>query len=506
MEDRDDTTTQPETPNASSGNKSYNRRDFLKIAGLAGAAVGASGGLGGLLAACGGTTTTTTAAPTTTTAAPTTTTAAPTTTMAPSTTTVSATATGREIKIGFVTPLTGGLASFGVPDSYCVKRAQAAIGDGLMCGDGQKHPITITTSDSQSDSNRAAQVTGDLISNTKADMILAASTPDTCVPVADQAEANGVPCLTCDCPWQSYVGTRTKGDLTAVFKWTYHVFWGAEDMVANFLDIQGQVSNNKVIATMYPNDADGNALSPIFIPAYKGAGLTVVDGSGFQDGTEDFTTQIAKFKKAGAEIGTGIFIPPDFTNFWKQAIQQTWMPKVATFAKALLFPQSVEALGKIANGLTTEVWWTPNHPFTSALLNQTCQQFAADFEATQKQQWTQPLLHFLIFEWAIDVLKRATSVDDKNAIMTAVKATKLDTIAGPIDFTAPVEPKGPPWTPGPRHVVENVYKSPLVGGQWRSSTKYPLNNPGQGFDLTVVSNDGGSMITVQDKAKPYTGS
>ena len=108
-------------------------------------------------------------------------------------------------------------------------------------------------------------------------------------------------------------------------------------------------------------------------------------------------------------------------------------------------------------------------------------------------------MHFMVFEWAVDVLKRATNVDDKNAIMTAVKATKLETIAGPIDFTAPVEPVGPPWSPGPRHVVENVYKSPLVGGQWRTAnTKY-------GFDLTIVSNQGASMITVQDKAKEYTG-
>lgn len=117
MKERDDNTTQPETPTASSNSKSCSRRDFLKIAGLTGAAVGVSGGLGGLLAACGGTTTTTIAAPTTTTGAPTTTTGAPTTTTAPqSTTTVSAVETGREIKLGFVTPLTGPLASFGVPD------------------------------------------------------------------------------------------------------------------------------------------------------------------------------------------------------------------------------------------------------------------------------------------------------------------------------------------------------------------------------------------------------
>ena len=61
------------------------RREFLKIAGVAGAAVGAGAGLGGLVAACGTKETTTTAAPATTTTA-----AGATTTTGGATTTASA--------------------------------------------------------------------------------------------------------------------------------------------------------------------------------------------------------------------------------------------------------------------------------------------------------------------------------------------------------------------------------------------------------------------------------
>jgi branched-chain amino acid transport system substrate-binding protein len=486
---------------------SYSRRDFLKIAGIAGATVGAAGGLGGLLAACGGTeestTTTTGAASTTTTAAGPTTTAA----TAGSSTTVSTSAqAGREVKIGFVAPLTGSLASFGVPDQYCTDRATKAFGDAWQCGDGQAHKITILLRDSQSDSNRAAQVTGDLINNDKCDIIVAASTPDTTAPVSAQAEALETPCLTTDTPWESWVGAAGKGDLTAQFKWIYHVFWGAEDVAASMLDAWPKIPTNKVIATMFPNDADGNALKPLYTPLFQEGGYTVVDGGAFQDGTEDYTSQIAAFKKAGAEIGTGIFIPPDFTNFWKQAAQQGWVPKIATYTKALLFPQSVEALGAIANQLTTEVWWSPNHPFKSAFLNQTCQEFAADFEATQKQQWTQPLLHFLVFDWVSDVLTRTTSVDDKNAIVTAILGTNIQTIAGMVNFTEPVvTPAGPPFKLGPCRIAYNVYKSPLVLGQWRASTKYPLNDPGKGFDLVLVDNVTDPTVPVTDTIQPYTG-
>jgi branched-chain amino acid transport system substrate-binding protein len=226
--------------------------------------------------------------------------------------------------------------------------------------------------DSHSDSNRAAQVTGDLINNNKADIVTAASTPDTVSPVADQAEALGMPCITNDCPWQPYVGSRAAGDLTKVFKWTYHTFWGLEDVQANFLDMWGQVPNNKIVGAMFPNDADGVAWQPGWAPVWEPNGLTAIDPGLYQNFTENYTSQLTQFKKEGCEIGMGVFLPPDLTNFWKQASQQGWKPKLGTYAKALLFPGSIEALGDVGAGLTTEVWWTASQPFTSALLKETC--------------------------------------------------------------------------------------------------------------------------------------
>ena len=97
--------------------KAVSRRQFLKIAGVAGASIGVAGGLGGLVAACGSNGTTTTTGPATTAGATTTTAgAATTTTAAAATTTVSAAAeAGREIKVGVVVPKTGPLAAFAGP-------------------------------------------------------------------------------------------------------------------------------------------------------------------------------------------------------------------------------------------------------------------------------------------------------------------------------------------------------------------------------------------------------
>ena len=111
---------------------SYSRRQFMKIAGIAGATVGLGAGLGGVLAACGGEKTTTTTAA----AATTTSVAAETTTSVAAETTTSVSAgpeAGREIKIGNPLPETGVLASFGAYEKWADGFSQKALGDGMVC-------------------------------------------------------------------------------------------------------------------------------------------------------------------------------------------------------------------------------------------------------------------------------------------------------------------------------------------------------------------------------------
>jgi branched-chain amino acid transport system substrate-binding protein len=436
------------------------RRDFLKVAGAAGAVVGVGGGLTGL-AACGSSST-------------------------PAATSSSGGATGREIKIGFVAPLTGPLAAFGEADSYCVERWKEASKDGIKTADGVTHPITILMKDSQSDSNRAATVAADLMTTDGVDIMMVASTPDTVAPVADQAEALGVPCLSTDCPWQPYYfGRGATPDKP--FKWTYHAFWGTESAAAVFLDIWGKIPNNKTIGAMWPNDADGNAWADkkTGMPSFFGpAGYKYVDGGRYQDGSQDFTAQITKYKGGSCEVVNGVMIPPDFTTFWKQVHQQGFKPKIVTMAKALLFPSAVEALGDLGVGLTTECWWTPNHPFKSSLSGETCKQFADDFTKRTGKQWTQPLMHYIVFEMVADVIKRTANVDDKESIMTAVKATDLQTLAGPIS-----------WKGGKDNPVPNVCITPLVSSQWVKGTQYK-------YDIVVVANSLAPDVPVQAEVQP----
>lgn len=378
-----------------------------------------------------------------------------------------ASAQGRVIKIGHVSPRTGPLAGFGEADNFIIDQVRGILKNGLQSG-GRAYQVQIISKDSQSTGTRAAEVANDLILSDKVDLLVAAGTPDTTNPVSDQAEVNEVPCVTTNCPWQPYFFGR-KGDPAKGFNWTYHFFWGLEDVIAAFLALWDGAPTNKVVGGLFPNDADGNAWGDKergLPPALAAAGYKLHDPGRYQVMNNDFSSQIAAFKAAGAEIVTGNMIPPDFATFWSQCAQQGFKPKVVTIGKALLFPSVINSLGARGNGLTSEVWWTPSHPFKSGLTGQSSAELAKAYEDATKRPWSQPIgFQHALFEVAIDVLKRAKSMEPK-AILDSIVATNYQSIVGPVQ-----------WTGKP---VKNVTKTPLVAGQWQRK--------GDKFELVITAN------------------
>jgi branched-chain amino acid transport system substrate-binding protein len=396
---------------------------------------------------------------------------------------VPAFAQGRRIKIGYVSPQTGPLAPFGEADNFVLAGIRDAVKAGIAVG-GKTYPVDIVVRDSQSNPNRAAEVAADLILKEKIDLMLVASTPETTNPVSDQCELNGVPCVSTVAPWQPWFFVR-GGKPDTGFEWTYHFFWGLEDIIAVFTSMWGSIPSNKMVGGLFPNDGDGNAWGDPklgFPTPLSQKGFKLTDPGRYQNLTQDFSAQISAFKKANCEILTGVVIPPDMKTFWTQAKQQGFKPKIASIGKALLFPAAVEALGDAADGLSTEVWWSPNHPFKSSLTGMSAKQVAEAYETSAKKQWTQPIgfIHAL-FEVGIDALKRAKSLDKKEDIRDAIVATNLNTVVGPIS-----------WKGGP---VKNVAKTPLVGGQWVKGKKYK-------YDLVIVNNETAPNIPTQAKLKP----
>ena len=383
------------------------------------------------------------------------------------------------LKVGYVSPLTGPLAGFGGADSYVIKSLASVLKKGVIIG-GQHYEIQVYLKDSQSVDSVASTVAAQLIQHDKVHIMLVGGSPDNCNPVSSVCEANAVPCIATNSPYESWY-FRDSPHKTGNYKWTYLFFWGLPQLAAVYKDIWSKVSTNKQIGSMFPNDADGDAYQAFFTPAYyKSLGYTADVQYGYTDGVAPggFAAQVSSFLKANDDIFMAVPIPPDFTTFWNEAMSAGYHPKVATVAKAMLFPSNANALGNLCVNVCSEVWWSPTHPYKSSITKQSCQQLANAYQKTTGNQWVATLgMNHALFEVLFATLKKANSVHSA-AIVKALSTLHINTIAGPVNWNSNPQIGG--------KALKNITVTPLVGGQWRKSapgSKFP-------YEQIVVTNTG----------------
>jgi branched-chain amino acid transport system substrate-binding protein len=395
------------------------------------------------------------------------------------------------IKVGFISPRTGALGGFGEPNSFVFDLARKALTDGLSVG-GKAYKVEILDRDTQSDPSRAGQLAKALINGDGVDFMLATSTPETVNPVADACEAAGVPCLSTGMPWEPwYFGRGAKPGEPSPFRWTYHFGFGVGNFSKAYISQwNGPVKTNNRVAFLMPNDADGNALRTIFKPILEKAGFIVIDPGGYEDGTTDYSAQIAKFKAENCEIFTTGPIPPDFAVFWRQAAQQgyTRLVKIAQIAKTGLFPSQVEALGALGPKLATVAFWHPTFPYKSSLTGLTSQELADKYEKDTGKQWNQMLGdNTALIDAGVAALKSSDDPKSRESVAKALSTLRVMTPVGQLD-----------WTKGP---FPNVYPMVFAGTQWitaKAGSKFKL-------DMVVTDNADDPNIPIGAKLVPYNG-
>jgi len=394
------------------------------------------------------------------------------------------------LKVGFISPRTGALGGFGETDGYILDIVRKALAPGLKVGD-KTFAVEILDRDTQSDPSRAGQLAKTLINSDKIDMMLCVSTPETINPVADACEAAGVPCLSTVMPWEAwYFGRGAKPGAPSPFKWTYHFGFGGGEFYKTYVSQWSLLPTNKKVGVLYPNDADGNAIRANLAPALAKAGFTIVDPGPYEDGTTDYSAQIAKFKAERCEIFNTFPIPPDFAAFWRQAAQQgyTKMVKIAQIAKTGLFPSQIEALGSLGPNLASAAYWHKAFPYKSPLTGVGGEELAQGYEKASGKQWTQQLGATLsVFDAGFDALKTSGDPTDKAGVAKAISTLKTTTIAGKVDFTS-----------GP---VPNVSPGPIIGTQW---VKAPAGSKFK-LDYVVTENATDPNVPVSAKLAPYNG-
>jgi branched-chain amino acid transport system substrate-binding protein len=394
----------------------------------------------------------------------------------------------RPVRIGFVTPRTGTLSDFYDADQYVTDNMRNVLSAGIPVG-RSTHPVEIFVRDSQSNRNQTAAATAALIFEDEVDIVLAGGTSETTNQVADQCEAFEVPCITTSAPWESWYAGRI-GDTPASdapFTWTYHFFWGINDLIDVYGRMWGDLDTNGRVGTIYPATTEGQQFSNRFPTSLQSRGVTVIPTDNYVPGQLPARDIVLRFQSEEVEVVTGLMTPEDFAAFWKAADDELYVPKAVTVSRALLFPTNVGDLGGRGNNLTTEVWWSDKHPHKSSLTGVTAQEMAADFREQTGKEWVQPLgFSHALFEVAVAALENVQSLDDRASIAQSIQAVKEPTIVGSIEFGGRAE------------LPKNVAVTSLVGGQWRR------NVDDSEYKLFIVSADAENRIAPDGRIEPIT--
>ena len=388
-------------------------------------------------------------------------------------TSTSGASASKEITIGWIHPLTGGLAGFGYPDNWVLQQAMASskFKNGIKIG-GSTYTVNIKSYDTQSSVTRAGSQAKQAIQQDNVDLLFASSTPETVNAVASQAEALGTPLICSNIPWESWYinlgGNPQKPTLKP--KWTVMYFLGAEHLALAFKPMWDRIGekygNNHQVAAAFPNDADGNAFRAVFPEVLGPMGYKLDLSTAYADGLTNYTSMISQFKSHGDDFFTNGPLPPDFATMWTQALQQGFKPKLATVAKVLLFPTDAYAMGSKVYNIATDAWWVPELPWTDSLTEKSCSDWGTAYTAAGLGQPNQNISNLTLFEIAYAALSAVNDPHNKQEVAAALFKVKLpQALAGPIDYTS---------TDAKTNPAPGVAITPPVGIQWQKGTKYPL--------------------------------
>ena len=205
---------------------------------------------------------------------------------------------------------------------------------------------------------------------------------------------------------------------------------------------QGKI---KKVAVAYVNDLFGIELNAATGPAFKAAGLEVVDTKSYPLGAKDLSPVLKGFKDAGADAFVGLTYPPDNILVTTQAKEVDWNPAVFFTGVGTAFPFYRDRF-KGAEGVMGIAGWNPKVKFAGAK-----EYFDAHVKKHQKEpdRWASAFVYA-----SLQILERCVGEVglDRPKIKAMLDATEFQTVAGPIKFA-----KGENVTP------------PGIVGQWQKN-------------------------------------
>jgi branched-chain amino acid transport system substrate-binding protein len=352
-------------------------------------------------------------------------------------------AQGKAIRVGYTMSATGPYAvGAGITQApnYTLWQEQLNAQGGLNVKGEGRRPIEFVTIDDRSEIETAVRFYEKMATDDKVDLMLPPWGSAMNFAIAPVATKYGYPMI-----GPTAISGKFK-ELALPYFYTMLVQPEPQmQAVAALLkELRGQGKIKKV-AVAYVNDLFGIELNAATGPAFKAAGLEVVDTKSYPLGAKDLSPVLRGFKAAGADAFVGLTYPPDNILVTTQAKEVDWNPAVFFTGVGTAFPFYRDRF-KGAEGVMGIAGWNPKVKFPGAK-----EYFDAHVKKFQKEpdRWASAFAYA-----SLQILERCVGEMglDRPKIKAMLDSTEFQTVAGPIKFV-----KG-----------ENV-TTPGMVGQWQKN-------------------------------------
>lgn len=354
-------------------------------------------------------------------------------------------AQAKPVRVGYTMSATGPYAvGAGITQApnYTLWQEQVNAKGGLAIKGEGRRPIEFVSIDDRSEIETAVRFYEKLATDDKVDLMLPPWGSAMNFAIAPVATKHGYPMI-----GPTAISGKFK-ELAPALPYFYTMLVQPEPQMqavaALLKDLRDQGKIKKV-AVAYVNDLFGIELNSATGPAFKAAGLEVVDTKSYPLGVKDLSPVLRGFKAAGADAFVGLSYPPDSILATTQAKEVDWNPAVFFTGVGTAFPFYRDRF-KGAEGVMSIAGWNPKVKFAGA---------KEYFDAHVKKHQKEPDRWASAFAYAsLQILERCAGEVglDRPKIKAMLDATEFQTVAGPIKFT-----KG-----------ENVVTPGMVG-QWQKN-------------------------------------
>jgi branched-chain amino acid transport system substrate-binding protein len=198
------------------------------------------------------------------------------------------------MRVGFVAPMSGAHASFGVD---AVNGATLAVEEINLAGGVLGHPLTLIVKDTESQPEKTTSMVAELINIDKVAALIGEITTDRSLIAAQLAQSSGIPMIT-----PSATGEMITATGDCIFRACYTDSFQAAVMAkfARSLDV------NRAAILFDASNPYGTSLMEAFKTNFAKHGGTIVAEESYTAGDTDFATQLNAIREKNPE---SIFLP-----------------------------------------------------------------------------------------------------------------------------------------------------------------------------------------------------